>query len=122
MATTRQRVYADTFNVLIPTPGFQPLRSYPVPMWSAMRLILEVLSRATDGTSHAIFKRTGLFYRDGGPVSIDRTWLSDQTDKSDKSIDVSFSLNTADVTLLAKNAGVVATRWVGQVSILPVSS
>jgi len=83
-----------------------------------VRFEVVVAARQIDGANRAMFKRTGLFYRDGGsPVKIQGpTWLADQTAKSAPSLDINYSLGASDISLLVKNAAAVSTRWVGYIN------
>lgn len=121
MATTHEVVQTDRFSVEIALAGYQSIKSYPIPNNSVLRLELTLVARQTDGSNRAMFKRTGLFYRQGGSVQIEKVPHTDQTIKSDKVLDTEFILGPSEVTIQVRNALASATRWVGAVGVIQAS-
>lgn len=122
MAVARERLHYDRFSVLITPSGFQNLRSYPIIDNTVVRFEITVAARQADGANRALFKRVGLFYRQaGGPVQIQGTqWQTLETTKSDLGFNLKFLLGSSALVIQAKNAGNVATRWVGYVDLIVV--
>lgn len=122
MAVARERIHYDKFSVIIIPPSYQTLRTYPIKEDTVVRFEVTVAARQTDGAQRAILKRTGLFFRIGsGPVQVQGpTWLSDQTEKSSKNMDIKYILGATDLVVQVRNAGNISTRWNGYVDKLEV--
>jgi hypothetical protein len=87
------------------------------------RVTIEVMGRQGDGTQRCLFKRTGLFYKQGGNVQIQGpTWASDNTMSSTPNFGVSFNMNVTDVNITVKNSSANTTYWVGKVEYQVLSS
>jgi len=106
MAVARERLRYDKINVVVTPPGFQAIRSVPVRDNSVVRLEITVTSRQIDGRHRASFKRTGIFYREGGGSTQIQgvTWQSDQTFRSDHNLDIQYALGATDIFVSVRNA------------------
>lgn len=96
--------FVMAYNLTIPNPGL-------------VRVEFVAIARQTDGAERAMFKRTGLFYREGGNVQAQGPWLSDQTIKSNNLFDVSYTMGLSTVSFNVKNATNTLTRWTGHIKI-----
>lgn len=122
MPAAQERVHYDKFNIIIVPPGFQNLKSYTIIDNAVIRFEITVAARQTDGANRAMFKRVGLFYRQGGgPVQIQGTqWQTTETEKSALGFGIKYLLGSSALVIQVKNAGNVSTRWVGHVDLITV--
>lgn len=122
MAVARERLHFDRFSLLVTPSGYQTLRTYPVKDNSVIKFDITLTVRQTDGANRAIFKRSGLFFRESaGPVQLQGLqWQTLETVKSDENLNVKFLLGATDLVIQVRNAGNVATRWTGFVDKIEV--
>jgi hypothetical protein len=104
----------DKFSKLQTDPGFQDLVTFVIAPWKVMRLEVAVLANSVDDLSRASFKRVGVFYIEAGQVKHQGSlWHATDTTKSHVTMDIDYVLNSDSITIRTKNAGVVATQWIG---------
>jgi hypothetical protein len=85
---------------------------------SVVRVEVVLTARQANGFNRAMFKRTGLFYREGGNVQIQGvTWISDQTEKSHKGYDIGYVMGISTLSIMVKNANTNLTNWTGHIKI-----
>lgn len=110
----RQETWAMTTNTLAPSMAY----AVAIPDSTVCRVEFVAIGRSADGTARAMFKRTGLFYREGGNVQIQGPiWLSDQTVKSDTNLDCGYVMGVSTLTLNVKSSVGDPTFWTGHVIV-----
>jgi hypothetical protein len=106
----------ETIEKLQTEPDWQDIKILPIGPWTVMRLEITLLASDVNNTSRATFKRTGLFYREAGNALHQGSfWHTTDTTKSHGTMDTRYVLNGDSVTIQTKNAGSVATQWIGMV-------
>jgi hypothetical protein len=108
----------ETFGLESSTDLLTPIYEIMIPNPSVVRIEVVVIARQSIGGERAMFKRTGLFFREGGNVQIEGgTWLSDQTIKSNNTFDIGYIMGTSSLNISVKNANNILTKWTGHVKI-----
>lgn len=122
MSVAYEKIHYDRFTVQISGSGFHHLRSYALTDNTALRFEIVLVGRQTDGANRALFRRVGLFYRQGGgPVHIQgSTWDTPETRKSSPNLDIKYVLGASSLEIQVSNAGSAATKWSGYVTITAV--
>lgn len=107
----------ETFALISTSATSVPAYSVTVADQSVVRVEFTVTARQADGSERAMFKRTGVFFRESSNVQILKDWLSDQTLKSHLDFNVDYTMGVGNVTFTVKNAHAVSTYWHGHVKI-----
>jgi len=91
--------------------------AYAIPLAqnSILKVEFHAIARVSDGTGMACFKRTAMFFRQGGNVQENRTWQTDFTDKTDKNFNVSYTMGVSELTIYVKSSTNTDTYWTGHV-------
>ena len=106
----------ETIEKLQTEPGYQDIKVFPLAPWTVIRLEITLLASDVNNTSRATFKRVGLFYREVGGVQHQGSfWHTTDTVKSHGTMDVRYRLTSDSIVIQTKNAGSVATQWIGTV-------
>jgi hypothetical protein len=109
-----ERVHYDRFNILVSTPNFQPIRTYPVADNTVVRFELTLVSDQADHAHRSTFRRTILVFRsNGGAVTMQTGVLTDQTIKSHQNLEIQIVTRLASIQVQVRNADNTPTRWVG---------
>lgn len=109
----RTETWAVTTNSATP----QVAISIPVDQNSNVKVEFIAHGRISDGSGRASFKRVATFYREASNVQIQRFWQTPETEKSDMSFNVSYTMGVNEVTLLVKSSVGMETYWTGHVKI-----
>jgi hypothetical protein len=88
-----------------------------VPDNCVCRVEYVAIGRSADGLERAMFKRTGLFFRENSSTQVQQNWVSDQTIRSNPQFNVGYVLGTTNLTLRVKTPTADATYWTGHVNI-----
>jgi hypothetical protein len=107
----------ETFSLLTQANTPQQLLTVDIAQNSVVKIEISILSRSADGTKRAAFTRTGLFYRQGSNVQVQRTWQTDFTEKSDPGFDVSYSMGVNQLQINVKSPVSSDTYWTGHIKI-----
>lgn len=102
-----------SFGVVTVSGGFTEALSIPVADGQVAMIDFEVVCRSADGAARAAFKRTGLFYREGGAVQIQRIWHTMLTEKSHLTFDVDYVLTATAVKLRVRAPSSAPVSWSG---------
>lgn len=114
----RQETYSLNTTSATPQTAF----SIPIEQNSTIRVEFTALGRVSNGSGRAVFKRTGVFFREGSNVQISRFWQTDETEKSDPNFNVTYQLGVNELILLVKSSTGVETYWTGSVKIEAVGT
>lgn len=88
----------------------------------ATRLTCDLVSRKADGSQHASFKRTGLFWKESGVPGQWPNTHTDQTLKTSADFDVRFVLSGSSVNIQVRSPDADTAYWRGRACVLEVST
>lgn len=112
----------ETYSLSTNSTSAQSAFSIPIAQNTVVKVEFTAIARQANGTGRAVFKRTGIFYREGSNVQIQRFWQTDITEKSDSNFNVTYSLGVGDLGLNVKSAVGTETYWTGHVKIEAVGT
>jgi hypothetical protein len=108
----------ETFAMESNSTSFNPVYQIFIPNPSIVRVEVTVIARQQIGGKRAMFKRTGLFYREGGNVQIEGdTWISTETVKNDNLFDIGYTKGVSTLDINVKNAENSTTKWTGHITL-----
>jgi len=102
--------------------SFETIHSVVVPTDKTYRIRLHVVSRKADGTAHATFQRTGLYWNEAGTLSTLNALHSDLTLKTNNLFDVRYQTSGTTVNIQVRSINSDTGYWRGQVCLLEVST
>jgi len=102
--------------------SFETIHSVVVPTDKTYRIRLHVVSRKADGTAHATFQRTGLYWNESGTLSTLNALHSDLTLKTNNLFDVRYQTSGTTVNIQVRSINSDTGYWMGQVCLLEVST
>jgi hypothetical protein len=87
------------------------------------RITVDVMGRQNDGAERCLFRRTGLFYKEGGNVQIQGpTWSSNDSFSSSSVFEIAYTMTINDVNIMVKNSSGIGTYWAGKVEYQVLST
>jgi hypothetical protein len=120
---TGSGIRQESLSLTTSNAAFNSIWSFTLANNQMVRITVDVMGRQGNGLARCLFKRTGLFYKQGGNVQIQGpTWISNDTITSSTDFGIEYTMNVTDVGIVVKNAAGIATYWVGKVEYQVLSS
>lgn len=101
------------FDVTTASPDITLAISLSIPDQHVAFVEFEAFARQVDGAGRAAFQRSGLFYREGGAVQIQKFWHTITTMRSALGFDVSYTLQPSQVDFMIKAPAANSVTWNG---------
>lgn len=112
----------ETYSVKTTSTTPQVAKSIPMAQNTMLKVEFTAIGRLADGTGRAVFKRTGVFFREGSNIQILRFWQTDVTEKTSPDFNVTYTLGVNELVLNVKSASGQETYWTGSVKIEAVGT
>jgi hypothetical protein len=81
-----------------------------------------LVSRKADGTEHASFKRTALFWNEASILTAEGIPHSDHTLKTNLQFDVRYLISGTDILTQVRSPNADTAYWRGRVCVISVST
>jgi hypothetical protein len=102
--------------------AYQTIKTVPVTLDSSLRIVVELVHRKADGSKHAAFKRTVLFWNESGSLSNWGNPHTDHTMKTDDQLDLRFVSSGTNVNIQVRSFNADTAYWRGRCCTLELTT